>query len=76
MLTGQIFNVLADGSEQRRKRGAGFQTHADGELPVKIAAVDGRIMHVMDTVAALRKIFFHCAQEAGFARTGIAGHDR
>ena len=76
MLTGLVLDMLADRGEQRGKCGARLQPHADGELPIKIAAVDCRIVHVMDAVATLRKIFFDGAQQAGFARTGIAGHYR
>ena len=68
--------MLTDGCKQRGKRGARFQAHADGKLAIKIAAVDGRIMHIVDAVAALRKILFHRAQQAGLARTGISRHDR
>src|SRR5437667_114042 len=64
--------MLADRGEQRGKRGARLQPHADGELSIKIAAVDCCIVHIVNAVAALRKIFFDRAQQAGFARTGIA----
>ena len=58
MLAGQVFNVLADGGEQCGKRGARLQSHTDRQLPIKVAAVDRRIVHIVDAIAALRKIFF------------------
>src|SRR5437762_8710095 len=72
MLIREILDMLADRSEQRRKRGARLQSHADGQLPVEIAPVYRGVVHVMDAIASLRKMLFHCAQQAGFARAGIS----
>ncbi len=74
MLAGQVLDVLTDGREQRGERGARLQSHADGELTIKVTAVDGRIVHVMDAVAALRKILFDGAKQTGLAATRIACH--
>src|SRR5215831_19927873 len=61
--------------EQRGKGGPRLQPHADGELPVKVATVDRRIMNIVNAVTALGEVFFQSAQQTGLARTGIAGHD-
>src|SRR6266704_7030560 len=56
MLASLILDMLTDRGEQGSEGRPRLQSHADGELPIKVAAVDRRIVHVMDAVAALRKI--------------------